>query len=163
MPRPALTLTSKPATCALDSFFGQRGARLASAAPPFRSPALSVSEHGLRLVQSRGAPQLRALKERFADLNLGGEDPDDGALEDGSFVLPQDLERRPPPRGFGQGTVYDTSVEDALMRELEAGRAGVKKPRQAGDAPAVPRSEGGSGRKKRPPPRECPRRLRACF
>ncbi|GAQ83757.1 hypothetical protein KFL_001600270 [Klebsormidium nitens] len=152
VPHPALPLTSLPATYAIDKFFGQPcGTRLVSSAPLSRAPFLSISEHGLRLVRSPGGPQLRALKERFADLNLGGDVPDDDMLEDGSFLLAQDLERRPAPRGFGQGTVYDTSVEDALMRDLEAGRAGLKKPRQAGDAPAVARSEPGSGRKKRPP------------
>lgn len=101
-------------------------------------------------------PAFQALKERFADLDVGGADPEDDSPEDASFLLAEDLQRRPSPRGFGAGTLYDTSIEEELMRDIEGGKEGERKKRQAGDAPAVQRSEQGNGRTRRPPPREAP-------
>ncbi|CAL1357206.1 unnamed protein product [Linum trigynum] len=51
----------------------------------------------------------------------GDYDDDDDDVEDGEMLLPLEkmqkwLERK--PRGFGEGKVYDTSVEDKLMEEI---------------------------------------------
>ncbi|XP_047957487.1 uncharacterized protein LOC125203220 [Salvia hispanica] len=65
----------------------------------------------------------------FEDEDFDGEFVDSTEIEDGDedddvFVPLRDmkkwLERR--PRGFGEGKVYDTSIEDKLMEEIEQSR-----------------------------------------
>lgn len=70
--------------------------------------------------------------DEFEDEDFDGEFSDSDEIEDGDGEFDDDevvvplknmkkwLERR--PRGFGEGKVYDTTIEDKLMEEIEQSR-----------------------------------------
>lgn len=80
----------------------------------------------------------------------GGSDFDEDEDEDeDEIVIPlrdmkKWLERR--PRGFGEGKVYDTSIEDKLMEEIEQSRisqlANVKKLKEYPVKPSLKKDKG---------------------
>ncbi|KAL6187444.1 hypothetical protein ACLB2K_038843 [Fragaria x ananassa] len=79
------------------------------------------------------------------ELGLDGEDEDDEGLLVPFGEMKKWLEKK--PRGFGEGKVYDTPIEDKLLEELQAETAtmlqndAVKanvKPNKKGDEVAVP-------------------------
>lgn len=55
------------------------------------------------------------------ELGLDGEDEDDEGLLVPFGEMKKWLEKK--PRGFGEGKVYDTPIEDKLLEELQAGTA----------------------------------------
>lgn len=118
--------------------------------PPPQTRPLHGSRLGLQLCSESLVVKSRALPDLFEEFDL---DDDDSDLEDASFILPEELKDR-PRRGFGGAQMYDTSVEDELMKEIESTKQGFTKKRQAGDAPVAVKSSGGAARKSRPPLRK---------
>ncbi|OAY84149.1 hypothetical protein ACMD2_19703 [Ananas comosus] len=96
--------------------------------PPLPSPILRLSP-SLRL--SRPSPLLAAPprrrgredeEEEYDQSEDEGDDDDDDAEAAMPFAeMRRWLERK--PRGFGEGRMYDTAVEDRLLEEMERSRA----------------------------------------
>ncbi|KAI3733556.1 hypothetical protein L6452_12999 [Arctium lappa] len=65
-------------------------------------------------------------EDEFEEFEEDDDDEDEDEEEDEGIVVPLRNMRewtRNKPRGFGEGKVYDTSIEDELMEELEQSRA----------------------------------------
>ncbi|KAL5552954.1 hypothetical protein UlMin_040355 [Ulmus minor] len=81
--------------------------------------------NGLRVSASKkqGNGGIELLEMEGFDDDFGGREGDED--DDGSLILPLEnmkmwMENK--PRGFGEGKVYDTAIEDKLMEELEQSR-----------------------------------------